>query len=81
MCHSYRVVLEGACLGGELVPGVVRYGNDSEHLAAGPGLQEHKVPAEAPRSRAQRGRCRARDGSQAGRRQEDEQEGEGREVI
>lgn len=64
--HCYRVVLEGACPGSELVPGVVRDGDDGEHLAAGPGVQEHQVPAEAPRSSAQRRRRSARDGPQAG---------------
>lgn len=66
VCHSFRVVLEGACPGGELVPGVVRNGNDSEHLVAGPGIQEHQVSAEAPCGGAQRRRRSARDGSQAG---------------
>lgn len=56
---------------------MVRGGDGGQHVAAGAGVPQHQVPAEAPGGRAPRGRRGARDVAQACRRQEDEQEGEG----
>lgn len=72
--------MEGTRFGAVHLPCVVRSRDGGEHLASSISIQEHQVPPEAPYRRAPRGRRRQGDVQKTRRRQEDEQEGEGRKV-